>query len=184
MKKTIIISLIIFILTAATVSLSVMLINQIAEKKRLKDNLKVEISGDHSLQQNLTTAELKEFFPQEIQSLKKFDVKPGYIENIVKVKYNYIDSICIKDTLIYHYDTVRQTLRADFSLQANCTSINGYVENNTIVTERISTTDTLLICLFKEKRQCLFKPRLVKAIAISGCNGDTLTILRNIKISD
>jgi len=67
-------------------------------------------------------------------------------------------------------------------INGECYSISGQIVGDTLEVWRHQSNDELLVSLYKEKRKCLFAKRRVKAIAISACKGDTLAILRNLKI--
>ena len=180
MKKYIIIGLIIAALLGIVVALSCILHSQIKETKRLQNNFTVEYTDNHSIQQTITPAELKKYFSDFNSTLKQYGIKAKQVQNIVNIQYHYIDTLIPRDTLIYVYDTISHGYYAEFDTQSNCTRVTGNVYNNSIQIESVETTDSILISLYREKN-CLFNHR-IKAIAISSCKGDTLQILRNLKI--
>jgi ABC-type transport system involved in Fe-S cluster assembly fused permease/ATPase subunit len=180
MKKYLIIAL--CVLLGVVVLLGALLGKMSKENKRLKNNLDIELKQELNTQQTITTKELKQYFNEEVETLKKYNIKPSQVENIIKVSYVYKDTLTSIDTLIYVYDTVRKTNIAGFEIEKNCHTVSGCVSENNIEINSIETSDTLLISLYKEKRKCLFKQRKIKAIAISKCSGDTLGILRNLKV--
>lgn len=170
------------LMTAAIIVLSVCLKRQGDEKRRIKENYDTEMRKDFARQQTVDVAELKEYFSNEVEKLKQHGIRPKDVENIINVSYIYRDTTIYRDTLVYVYDTVKNANRADFSVQADCYDIGGQIIGDTLEISRFSLQDDLLISLYKEKRKCLFAKRRVKAIAISGCTGDTLTIKRNLLI--
>lgn len=180
MKKYLLIAL--CILLAAVVGLSLLLTKAKKENKRLSNNLEIELKRELNTQQTITTSEFKQYFSEDVETLKEHDIKPSQVENIIKVSYTYKDTLFSRDTLIYIYDTIRKTNIAGFEIATNCHVVSGCVVENNIEINGIETSDTLLISLYKEKRKCLFKAQKIKAIAISKCSGDTLEILRNLKV--
>lgn len=180
MKKYLLIAVIVLLgLLSLFVSLYV---KQIKETKRVKNNYDIELSQELDRQQILTTKELRKYYEDEISTLKSHGVKASQVENIIKVKYNWKDTTITRDTLCYFYDTIKDYTIAHFDIKSSCNQIKGYVFNDTIEINSIETNDILLISLYREKRKCLFKKRGIRAIAISECKGDTLAILRNLKV--
>jgi uncharacterized protein HemX len=174
--------IIIFALIIAAVLLSVLLHKTVKENNRLKNNFEIEVKRQLNTQQTITKSELKEYFSEDVATLKEHDVKLSQIENIIKVKYHYVDTLIRKDTLIYTYDTIQNAQSAQFSVENGCYSVFGNIIGNCIEINRMENNDTLLISLYKEKRKCLFKQRRIKAIAIAKCSNDTVAILRNLRI--
>jgi hypothetical protein len=84
--------------------------------------------------------------------------------------------------LIEYYDTIFIVTFSDFEISTDCHRVIGYILSDTLAIQSIETTDKILVSLYREKMKCLFKKRGVRAIAISECKGDTLTILRNLKV--
>jgi hypothetical protein len=181
--KTKLILIAISAILAALLSIMVSLYSkEKKESQRQGNNYRIELKQKLDEQQEITKIELKKYYEEEIQILKEQRIKPEQIQNIIKIKYNFIDTTVVKDTLIYVYDTITNHLSAPFTVKNKCTVIKGKVDNNNVyVTETIST-DSILISLYREKKNCLFERRKIKAIAISSCKNDTLTILRNLKI--
>lgn len=179
MKKYLFIAII--ILVAAIATLSAILTKQIREKNRLKNNFDIEASGRFEEMQTLTKSELKKYHADMVKTLAEHGVKAKQIENIVNIRYHYIDSTIIKDTLIKIYDTTKNRFTKQFEIADKCFSMKGFVYDSNIVIKERSFKDSILISLYK-KRKCLFKRPVYKAIAISSCSGDTLQILNNIKI--
>lgn len=169
------------LMVAAIVVLSVLLHNANKEKNRVQDNWEAAVS-DRSRQQTIDVGELKEYFHDEVETLKKFGIKPRNVDNIVEVSYVYRDTTIYRDTLIYIYDTVREVRTADFCVEADCYAVDGCIIGDTLEIHNMTTRDEILMSLYREKRKCLFERQRVKAIAISGCSGDTLAIIRNLKI--
>ena len=169
------------LMVAAIVVLSVLLHNANKEKNRVQDNWEAAVS-DRSRQQTIDVGELKEYFHDKVETLKKFGIKPLNVDNIVEVSYVYRDTTIYRDTLIYIYDTVREVRTADFCIDTKCFNVDGRIIGDTLEVYDIGMSDDILIALYREKRKGLFQRQKVKAIAISGCNGDTLAIIRNLKI--
>lgn len=169
------------LMVAAIVVLSVLLHNANKEKNRVQDNWEAAVS-DRSRQQTIDVGELKEYFHDKVETLKKFGIKPLNVDNIVEVSYVYRDTTIYRDTLIYIYDTVREVRTADFCIDTKCFNVDGRIIGDTLEVYDIGMSDDILIALYREKRKCLFQRQKVKAIAISGCSGDTLAIIRNLKI--
>lgn len=167
---------------AAIIIMAVCLKRQGDEKRRIEANYEAEISKDYSRQQTIDVGELKQYFNKELQLLKEQGIKARNVENIIKVSYIYKDTTIYRDTLIYVYDTVRSVRKADFCVETPCYNIDGQIVGDTLEIRGITAQDEILVALYKEKRKCLFEKRKVKAVAISGCTGDTLAILRNLKI--
>lgn len=173
---------VVVLMVAAIVIMAVCLKKQGDEKRRIKENFDVEVRKDLSRQQKIDVGELKEYFRKEVETLKEHGIKPREVENIIEVSYFYRDTTIYRDTLIYIYDTVRSVKRADFCVQSDCYNIDGQIIGDTLEIYGITAQDDILISLYKEKAKCLFGKRRVKAIAISGCTGDTMAIKRNLLI--
>lgn len=152
------------------------------ELERIKANTVVAASGDPSYQITLTKRELKEYFSQELAKLKEYGVVARNVENIVEIRYEYRDSVRYRDTLVWVYDTMGMERIAPFSIDGNCYSIEGVVFDDTVEVYCHQVYDDVLISLYREKRKCLFEKQKVKAIAISGCSGDTVAVRRNVKV--
>lgn len=170
------------LMVAAIVTMSVCLKKQGDEKRRLKENYDIELSKDHARQQTVDVQELKDYFAKEVETLKQHGIRARDVENIIEVSYHYRDTTIYRDTLIYIYDTVRSSKTADFCVETPCYNIDGRIVDDTLEIYGITAQDEILVSLYKERRKCLFGKRLVKAIAVSGCSGDTLSILRNLKV--
>lgn len=171
----------VILMVAAIVILSVCLHKANMEKRRVQDNWEAAVS-DRSRQQTIDVGELKEYFHEEVETLKKFGIRPRDIEHIVEVSYVYRDTTIYRDTLIYVYDTVREERTADFCVETKCFNVDGRIIGDTLEVYGINMADEILVALYKEKRKCIFDKRRVKAVAISACSGDTLAIIRNLKI--
>ena len=170
------------LMIAAIVIMAVCLKKQGDEKRRLKENFDIEVRKDLARQQKIDVQELKEYFSKEVETLKEHGIKPKDVQNIVEVTYFYHDTTVYRDTLIYVYDTVRSAKTADFCVETDCFNIDGQIVGDTLEIRDIKSYDDILVALYKEKPKCLFGKRRVKAIAISGCTGDTLAIKRNLLI--
>lgn len=170
------------LMVAAIVVMAVCLKKQGDEKRRLKENYEAEVRRDMARQQTVDVQELKDYFAKEVEILKANGIKPKNVENIIEVSYIVRDSTRYRDTLIYVYDTVRNAHKADFCVETPCYSIDGQIIDDTLEIYCFAAYDEILVALYKEKRKCLFGKQKVKAVAISGCSGDTLAILRNLKI--
>lgn len=173
------IPVVVIAMLAITIS---MLVKSNKEIDRLKNNFDIEITGRKDTQQTITPKELKKYFSDEVAKLKEYGVLAKNIENIVNVSYVYRDTMLYRDTLVYVYDTITNTKYAPFSFDSKCWSIAGFIKDDTVGVDNVVFNDDILISLYKEKRKCLFERRKIKAIAISDCTGDTLNILRNLKI--
>lgn len=172
------------LMAADIVIMAVCLKKQGDEKRRIKDNYEAEVRRDMARQQTIDVAELKKYFADEVETLKKFGIKPRNVENIVEVAYVYRDTTVYRDTLIYIYDTVRSAKTADFCVQTGCFNIDGQIVGDTLEIRDIAAYDEITVALYREKRKCLFERQKVKAIAISGCSGDTLAVLRNLNVEN
>ena len=170
------------LMVAAIVIMAICLKKQGDEKRRLKENFDIEVRKDLARQQKIDVQELKEYFSKEVEALKEYGIRPKDVQNIVEVTYFYHDTTVYRDTLVYIYDTIRSEKTADFCVQTDCFSVEGQVIGDTLEICDVKSQDELLIALYKEKKKCLFDKRRVKAIAISGCSGDTLAIKRNLLI--
>jgi len=159
-----------------------------SEAKRIGLNYDIDLRGELERQKTITTAELKKYYEAEIEILKQHGIKPNQVENIVQIRYNYKDSLIpktqlvFKDTLIEYFDTLFVVTFSEFEVESKCHKISGYILSDSIMIQSVETTDNLLISLYKEKRKCIFGKRKVKAIAISECKGDTITVLNNLKV--
>lgn len=169
------------LMTASVAILSISLHKSRMETKRIKENYEAQIS-DNSIQQTLTPAELKKYFADEIARLKEYGVRARNIENIVNVQYLYRDTLIYRDTLVWVYDTVTDYKFAPFDICTPCWSVFGKVIGDTVELYDVSVNDEIDVAIYREKRKCLFQKQRVKAIATSRCSGDTLRILRNIKV--
>lgn len=152
------------------------------ELERIKANTAAGVSGDPSYQITLTKRELKEYFSQELAKLKEYGIPARNVENIMEIRYEYRDSVRYRDTLVWVYDTMGVERAAQFSIDGNCYSIEGFVFDDTVEVYCHQVYDDLLISLYREKRKCLFEKQKVKAIAISGCSGDTVAVRRNVVV--
>jgi hypothetical protein len=179
MKKYLILA--VAILLACATGLTLILIHVTKEKNRLANNYEIEVTGRLDELQTLTKKELKMYHSDLTKQLNDFGIKAGQVKNIVYVKYEFRDSIIRKDSLIFTYDTIAHKSIANFQISGNCFDVSGCVEDSNIYITDYSHNDSILVALYK-KRTCLFKKPIYKAIAISGCSGDTLQILNNIEI--
>lgn len=170
------------LMVAAIVIMAICLKKMGEEKRRLKENFDIEVKKEVSRQQKITVGELKEYFHKEVETLKEYGIKPKDVEQIVEISYFYHDTTVYRDTLIYIYDTVKSAKTADFCVETECFNVDGQIIGDTLEIRDIKSYDEILIALYKEKKKCLFDKRRVKAIAISGCSGDTLAIKRNLLI--
>lgn len=152
------------------------------ELEKIKANTAVAATGEPSYQITLTKQELKEYFSQELEKLKEYGIPARNVENIVEIRYEYRDSVRYRDTLVWVYDTIGMERIAPFSIDGNCYSIEGFVFDDTVEVLCHQVYDDILISLYREKRKCLFERQKVKAIAISGCSGDTIAVRRNVKV--
>lgn len=182
MKKIIINLAIGVIVVAAIVILAVVAVRQGREIGRLRTNYTAEVRHELDVQQEVTRKELKQLFVSEMNQLKEYGIRPGQIENIINVEYRLIDSVRYRDTLIWVFDTLKSVRRTDFAINADCYTMEGEIVGDTIEISCLNVNDAVLVSLYKEKRKCLFQKRRVKAIAIGACSGDTLAILRNVKV--
>ena len=170
------------LMVAAIIVMAVCLKRQGDEKRRLKANYEAEVLGERARQQTVDVQELKDYFAKEVETLKQYGIRAKDVENIIEVSYHYRDTTIYRDTLIYIYDTVKSARTADFCVETPCYSIDGRIMDDTLEIYGIAAQDEIIVSLYKERRKCLFGKRRVKAIAVSGCSGDTLAILRNLKI--
>jgi len=171
----------VILMAAAIVILSVCLHKANNEKRRVQCNWEAAVF-DRSRQQTIDVGELKEYFHEEVETLKQFGIRPRDVEHIVEVSYVYRDTTVYRDTLIYVYDTVREERTADFCVETKCFNVDGRIIGDTLEVYGINMADEILVALYKEKRKCIFDKRRVKAVAISSCSGDTLAVIRNLKI--
>lgn len=151
------------------------------EKARLSNNYEAIIT-DKAQQQELTIRELKKYYSDEIDKLKAQGVKPNQIQHLVEIEYNVIDTTIYHDSLIKIYDTIRHDYVSYFSIQAQCNQIDGNIVNDTITITKIASNDSLLLALYQTKKCIVPKYRRYRAICLSACKGDTLSIINNIKI--
>ena len=182
MKRKIITIGIIVLLASLVALFSSLWIKQKKETKRQKSNFEIELIQELDRQQEISKKQFKELFEKEVATLKEYDIKPKQVENIIKIAYNYIDTLIGRDTLVWIYDTIREYEIAYFDVLSECNRVKGSVFADTVEITSVEPMDSLLIALYEEKRKCLFKRRAVKAIAISECKGDTLQVLRNLEV--
>lgn len=180
-KKIIVLSVFLAVLLAFVITL-ICLFKQKKESERLLKNYKIEATARYEYQQEITKKELKEIHTKYDKLLKDYNIKRKNVENIVEIEYRYVDSTLYKDSLIYVYDTITKYNVAEFSIGGDCWNLSGYITDNNIITKDFDYSDSIVIYLYKEKKKCLFDKRSIKAIAISACTNDTLTILRNLKV--
>lgn len=173
---------VVVLMIAAIIIMAVCLKKQGTEKRRLKENLDIELKKDKSYQQTIDANELKEYFHKEVETLKEFGIRPKDVQSIVEVTYFYHDTTVYRDTLVYIYDTIKSAKTADFCVETDCFNIDGQIIGDTLEIYDIKSYDEIMVALYKEKRKCLFDKRRVKAIAVSGCSGDTIAIKRNLLI--
>jgi hypothetical protein len=172
----------IMVLIGIIIAMGAMLRHYIAESRIAKRNLEIELRGEYERQQELTVKQLKEGFKEELETLKEHGVRAKDVGYIVKARYNYIDSVRVRDTLVWAYDTIRDDMVASFDVRHGCDRITGTLYYDTITIETIERDDEIMVTLYKEKRKCMFKAREYKAICTSKCTGETMGILRNIKV--
>jgi hypothetical protein len=187
--KKIFIKLGIYAVLAYLVALLIwLLVSTVKENKRLKNNFYTELQQNFERQQTITKKEFKKYFDEYVSELKEYGIKPNQVENVINVSYRYKDTLIpktvlnFKDSLIEYYDTSFIVTFSEFDIESHCNRIKGYILADTLAIQSVETTDKLLISLYKEKRRCIFGKRGIKAIAISDCKKDTLTILRNLKV--
>ncbi len=152
------------------------------ENRAIRSSLETEIERDYSVQQEITRRELKKYFADEVAKFKEYGIKAKNVENIINVEYRIVDSTRYRDTLVWVYDTMGVERVAPFAVQADCYTMEGVIFGDTLEVICHQNTDDILVSLYREKRKCLFERQRIKAIAVSGCTGDTLRILRNIKV--
>ena len=152
------------------------------EAKRLKADLEIEITGRRDEQQTLTKAELKKYFDGYVKELKEYGVRARNVENIVNIEYRIRDTTIVRERTVTVYDTVRSSYRQEFDVRTKCYRIAGDVSDSVVTIREHDLSDDILVALYRERRKCLFERQKVKAIAVSQCKGDTLKILRNLRI--
>lgn len=179
---TAIIAALLIVMTAVIVVLAVLLKRSAAEARRVKSDYAAEVMREYDVQQQVTRKELKEYFAGELAKLKEYGIRPGQVESIVKFEYHYIDSVRYRDTLVWVFDTIKDVRCSPFDVMAECYTVSGEIVGDTLEISRVSVHDDILVSLYRERRKCLFARRRVKAIAVSGCSGDTLSITRNLKV--
>jgi hypothetical protein len=182
MKGMLIKLLLLVVMVAAIVALILVTVWQSKEIARLRENFITEVNGERDVQQTITKDELKKLFSEEVEKLKEYGIKPRQVENVINVEYHYIDTLRYRDTLVWVYDTSKKSICTPFSVSAECYTIDGEIVGDTLEITRHTSNDEILVSLYKEKRKCIFSKRRVKAIAISACKGDTLSVIRNLKI--
>lgn len=182
MKKTIIITAIITLLVVSIVVLAVFLHKKGKDLRQVKANYEAEILGLKDVQQTIGVRDLKEYFSSEVAQLKEHGIPARNVEHIVEIEYRWRDTTRYRDTLIYIYDTISDARKADFCVSAGCFDIDGQIIGDTLEIASVTNFDNILVALYREKRKCLFERQRVRAIAISSCTGDTLSVTRNIKI--
>jgi hypothetical protein len=169
-------------MVVAIVWLSVSLHRKGKDLRRVRENYGAEVTGDRSRQQTIDVRDLKEYFSREVAALKEQGIPARNVEHIVEIEYRWRDTTRWRDTLIYIYDTIRDARRADFCVSAGCYDIDGQIVGDTLEIASVTAYDEIIIALYREKRKCLFEKQRVRAVAISSCTGDTLSIKRNIRI--
>lgn len=182
MKRTLVEVTVAVVMAAVVVVLAVLLKRSVSEARRVKSDYAAEVMMEYSVQQQVTRKELKEYFAGELAKLKEYGIRPGQVENIVTFEYHYIDSVRYRDTLVWVFDTIKDVRCAPFDIVAGCCSIGGEIVGDTLEIGWITYDDDIIVSLYRERRKCLFARRRVKAIAVSGCSGDTLSITRNLKV--
>lgn len=171
------------LIVAVFAVLSVLRINFLEnENKRLIASREAAMSGDNSKQQHIDIKEFKEWFAQEVEALKEQGISARRVENVIEVHYVYKDTTIYRDTLLWVHDTLKDEVCAPFEVEAGCYTVCGQIEGDTLEIHGITSDDKILVALFKEKKKCLFERRKIKAIAISACKGDTISVIRNLKI--
>lgn len=178
MSKKIIYSAIAIAVLIEIVIISI-LIGTMRNNKIAKINYEA-LKKDNALQQELTRSELKKYYENELNTLKDLGVKNRQVERIVETSYNYVDSTIYHDSLIFVFDTIVESPLARFEIDAKCNTISGYVVDNILTVDNIENHDTLLMCLYKQKKKCIFERRKYRALVYSGCTGDTMQVFTNI----
>lgn len=183
-KIRLVLSILGLVILGALILFTVLYFKQLKETERYKGNYEAVVK-DRSLQQELTYKEFKYLYNDYVAQLKElrdYGVKLKNVENLIHVNYFIKDSTIYKDTLIPIYDTIKDYYCSDFTINADCWSIAGSVENNNVIINEHTSQDSILVVLYKQKRKCLFEKRRVRAIVYSQCSGDTLAIINNLKL--
>ncbi|MDL2297294.1 hypothetical protein LJC37_04995 [Bacteroidales bacterium OttesenSCG-928-E04] len=150
--------------------------------QRLSENMDIAMKNEGDRVRTLTVKELKTYYEDIVDDLKKNDISPKQAMHIIQTEYLVKDTTVYRDTLIYVRDTVENIMKAPFCFESDCFAISGTVYSNDFVeiNEHVYR-DTVTAVVFKEKG-CLFKKPVYRAKVISSCTGDTLQVLHNIQV--
>lgn len=141
------------------------------EIKRIKENYEIIVNNNEARQQSITLSELKDYFSEEVNTLKEYNIRPKDVQNIIEYHYVFIDSIVYRDTLVYIYDTVRNVSTSEFCVNGNNWTVAGKIICDTIEIENVEINDDFIVTLYKERKKCIFDKRRISAIVVSKYSG-------------
>ena len=160
--------------------------NKLSEDiKRYGNNYQALVQNS-AIQQELTRSQYKEFYANKEDSLLKLlNIKQKNVVNIVKIKYNYID------TFVTHiqFDTVKVKIVGEetFNIPKECYIIKGKINKDGVYINSIKNIDNLTYFLYKsyhKKFLCFKWQPYYEAKVYSECKKDTMVIETNLKIQE
>lgn len=154
------------------------------EIDRLSTNQDNYATGNHSGQVTLNLGEFKKYYEALAKLAKDYDIKPRQIEYVYQIVPEYRD--CVRtvrnDSIVYLPDSTEVRY---FTIDQPCYSIwaVSYPDSGSA---QLFKTDTLTIIPYWYRKGCWvirwLKPKFYDIIAHSACSGDTVAVIRNIKI--
>lgn len=182
-------NLILFIAIGLIIFMYLEIKNLHAKLDRVSNNQYIYAKGLLSVQKNLTKREFKDYYPDFKILLEGYQIKQSLVEHYIKTSYNFIDSPIVSHyTKVDSFPDVRY-----FTVYDNCYELSGISYPDSVVTQalRHDTINTFLFKYAPKKRFFLIRPLYKlfdsdyyshKAISISSCNNDTISVIDNVKI--
>ena len=182
MKKNIAIIILAVLLISGAYFGGKELLRMRSDLKRLRTNQVNTMTGNSSAVKQLTRAEFKEIYREVIDSvLEVRGIKGKQVDHFIISDYR------IRDTVITSYLTTldNNTEQMSFLISKPCYTLSGEVRGGEIETD-LKVTDKITTVLYWQRKiwwlGLRWGKKEHKAIILSGCSGDTLTIQDNVEV--
>jgi hypothetical protein len=163
------------------------------EKTRLLANQTILANGISSLQKTFKPVEFKEIYGELKSMLAEYGIKIKQVDHYIQTSYNFVDS-----PIVSHYTRVDSFPDTRFfTIYDNCYEISGISYKDSIISQALRH-DTLSTFLYRQTNKDIFPlfrwwhklwdgvfyydAWKYKAITISSCNNDTLSVNDNVKV--
>jgi len=160
---------------------------QSKENNRIYNNMSQLARGQLSFMKVYTKKEFKNFEPGAVALAETLGFKTNQIDHYIETMYNIKDT-----TIVSHYTKVDSIpdIRY-FSITRKCTDFAG-VSYPDSITMQTWTYDTVKTFLYREPNKEIFWPIrwlsrnrwIHTAVSFSACTGDTLSVIKNVKVGD